>query len=417
MTGKTPETHRNGPRSDEQGEVDPNCVSEIRGPQNGAHGSGFCIHDFPTGLCGDCNGTPALRIEPTPRTYQEPVTGVRIWPLPPTKPTARRTPPPEEEPTDDPAVNVARDLRAILHMAAMLGERSLDLADHPDILGGDAMVNLAHVANLEAWTNQTDTTERLSLDPRTKSRAYTSAADEDPDEAWPPFQMLEFWTEQWRRDLGKDHDGQPTLTSEARFLLGRGMLEWAQASEMHFEEFAADVKAARAKLENIVRDGIRETRSRITCDRCANPKRLIRKYGKAGKPDTWKAPCCKAVFTDDEATRAHAKQLRSQGAEKWVERTEAIGALQVQGWGRNVVRQWLADEVETACEVGTRRVMVWWPTLWRRHLVEAQEKAERERRRLELAMCRDVCQSHHGPHCWTRGRCTHSTLLAGTTGV
>ncbi len=42
MTGKTPETHRNGPRSDEQGEVDPNCVSEIRGPQNGAQDCAAC---------------------------------------------------------------------------------------------------------------------------------------------------------------------------------------------------------------------------------------------------------------------------------------------------------------------------------------------------------------------------------------
>lgn len=362
------------------------------------------ISDLEPWECAHCRGETGLPIEPEPRRYQQATTGTRIWPLLPTPPVATK-PPPDEPATDDPVAAVSRNLRAIGTMAAALGERALDLADHPEIPGGDAMVNLAHIGSHEAWTYQVDTDERLTL-AGVRHIAYTSAADEDPDTAWSPFQTLAYWSEQWRAELEKVID-HPTLATEARFLSMPDVLAHASNHAQEFDAFAADVRTARNRLENIVRDGIRETRSRIMCDRCKEPKRLIRKWGKHGKPDRWKAPCCKAEFTDDEAKRAHARQLRSAGAERWVERTEAIGALEVQGWSQGVVRQWLVD-VEACCEIEHRRVLVWWPSLWHRHLVATQAKVEREHRRMQRRMARDYCEAHHGPDCWERGRCTNA---------
>ncbi|MFT3871079.1 MAG: hypothetical protein QM714_02755 [Nocardioides sp.] len=288
-------------------------------------------------------------------------------------------------------------------MAAMLSDRALDLADDPHIPGGDAMVNLAPAANLEAWQHQVETDERLEL-AKLRHAPYTSAADEDPDESWPAYQTLRYWSEDWRRDLEQPDIELPTIATETRFL-GR-LIDWAWSTEPHFEEFAADIHAARVKLENVVRDGIRETRSRVLCDRCNHPKRLIRKYGKRDREDTWKAPCCKAVLTADEAKRALARQLRSAGAERWVTLTEAFGALSVKGWTEATVRGWLADPDVAVGQLDDGRLAIWWPDLWRCHLTASAQREERARRRAEKAARKAACEQAHGTDCWERGRCT-----------
>lgn len=359
--------------------------------------------DLPPEQCAHCRGDTLTGIEPTPRRYQSIGAGRRIWPDLPTTPTPSK-PAPEEEPTDDPCVKVARDLRAIGHMAAMLGERALDLADDPHLPGGDAMVNLAPVANLEAWQHQVDTDEQYALAGCRQYAhvAYTSVADEDPDEAWPVFQTLRFWSEDWRRQAGQPDIEAPTIATEARWLGGR--IDWAWDREPHFDDFAEDIKAARIKLENIVRDGFRETRSRILCDRCRNPKRLIVKYGKGDRPSTYKAPCCKAELTEDDAKRALAKQLRSEGVEKWVSLAEAVSVLRVQGWSEATVRAW-AEAEDVATQRVTSGIRCWWPDLWRCHLIASEERAARQRRREQLRAAKAACEAEHGEDCWQRGRC------------
>lgn len=331
--------------------------------------------DLPSVACAHCQGDDRTITPGDARRWQDEPLGVRVWP--PREPV-RETRDTRTFPAasgDDSRTTVAQHLRAILDMAAMLGDRAHDLADDPDIPGGDAMVNLASVANLEAWENLQGSTERLQ-------RAYTSVADEDPDEAWPPFQRLNFWSEDWRRQLGMDYLARPTITSEARFLANPDVIAWAWDTETRWDEFVDEAAKARAALENIVRDGVRELRSRIICDRCTDGRRLIRKWAKGDRPDVWKCPGCKYEFTDDEANRALAKQMRSVGAERWVERVEAIGALRVQGWQERVIRGWLTEEtepVETVCEPGSRRVLVWWPSLWRKHLVATQARGSRQK--------------------------------------
>lgn len=363
------------------------------------------LTDLPADTCAHCLGHQLdASLQPT-HAYATGARGHRIWP--PTERLTPRpaTPAPAEEPTDDPRVKVSRDLRAIGHMAAMLDDRALDLADDPNLPGGDAMVNLGPVASLEAWAWQVDTDERQAVLPAAlRHAAYTSAADEDPDEAWPAYQTLRYWSEAWRLAHGQPDIEAPTIATETRFL-GR-LTDWAWDHEPHFEDYAADVHAARVKLENVVRDGIRETRSRVLCDRCATPKRLIVVYGKRGQPDTWKAPCCKAILTADETKRALARQLRSAGAARWVDRREAIGALKVQGWTEATVRGWLADTTDPIPTDHTDgKVRVYWPDLWTRHLLAAQQRDARALRRAAKAAAQAACTAAHGDDCWHRGRC------------
>lgn len=266
----------------------------------------------------------------------------------------------------DAVTKVARDLREIVNMTAELD----DQAEHKHsaridgtvIPGGLAMVALAGVANHEAWENMQQATERYGRD-------FTSAEDED-DEWEPPLQTLCFWSEQWRRDHNAEYDQRPTVKSEANFL--RFLLEWAWENELHWDDFAADVRRARVRLENVLYAGERPERSRIECPDCDEPVRLIVLRGVADdcSDDVWKCPRCKNRLGRDEVSKAHAKMLRSKGAERWVRQVEAISTLRAQGRPERTVRQWLAiGEGSAYCDPDTHEVWCWWPDLWRRHLV------------------------------------------------
>lgn len=265
-----------------------------------------------------------------------------------------------------PVTKVARDLTEILQLYDALLTQAIHSAnatvDHHHLPGGRAMVELGNVANVEAWTNHHEATERYG-------KAYTSVEDEDPDDAWPAFQLLEFWSEQWRREHGAEYGKQPTIHSEANFL--RFLLNWAWDNEPHFDDFAADIKRARLRLEDIVYAGRRAERTRIVCDRCKDKPRLIVLHGIEPdlSDDRWKCPACKHRFDAAEIREAHAAMLRSEGAARWLHQVDAIAVLRAQDRPERTVRQWLTDGVgEAYCDPVTHEVWVWWPALWSKHL-------------------------------------------------
>lgn len=261
-----------------------------------------------------------------------------------------------------PVVKVARDLREILRLYGELQEQAIADANSRLMPGGAAMHQLGPVANLEAWGNLVDAGEILG-------RAYASTEDEDPDEAWSAYQTIEFWAESWRRERGDDYDMRRTIATEAGYV--RQALEWAWDNEAHWDEFAADIRRARVKLEDVVHDGRRAERSRIVCNQCTSEARLVRIYGEAidGSEDRWKCPACKHRFDADGVHRAHAKMLHSEGAERWIHLADAIGTLKAQGRPERTIRAWLAEGVgDTFCDPVDHSVWAWWPDLWRKHL-------------------------------------------------
>lgn len=264
-----------------------------------------------------------------------------------------------------PVVKVARDLSEIERMTALLDDQAEHKAnanlDEHNLPGGLAMVTLAPVANLEAWHHRLATAERNGQD---------TSWVEDEDSEWEPvLQTLCFWSEQWRAQFAAEYDQRPTIASEANFI--RWALSWAWDNLPEWDDFAADIRKARVRMENVLYAGNRVERTRIECDRCDDPKRLIKLYGDAddGSDDLWKCPSCKARFTADETREAHAKMLRSEGAAKWVHQIDAIGTLRAQGRPERTIRKWLSDgEGEAYCDPVTHEVWVWWPDLWRKHL-------------------------------------------------
>lgn len=306
-----------------------------------------------------------------------------------------------------PTAKVARDLTEIVDLHERLAAQAEHQASHSLMPGGHAMVALAGVANLEAWENMNDATERYA-------KAYTSAEDEDPDEAWSPFQILEFWSEQWRRELDAEYDQRPTISSEANFI--RHCLDWAWDHELAWDDFVRDIRRARVRLEDILHAGNRVETSRIVCDQCEAQAKLIVLRGAAddGSEDQWKCSYCKERFDRKGMLRAHAAQLRQESAAKYLRQDEAIATLVMQGRNERMVRRWLEpplqhkadkctecsrrwppgeyaacpgvregeecggdlmplldgdaeDVVGGFCDIRTRKAYVWWPDLWLRH--------------------------------------------------
>lgn len=378
--------------------------------------------------CAHCQGDD-LTIQPGEPLRGDVPTGVAVWPV--KDPAPIYVPRPAETSTDDPKVKVARDLRQIRLMATLLAGRGEDLAGDATMPGGDATAAAAPVALPSAWERRVELTEAEWM----RKQAFVIAMETlvaqsskgrpapEVDDWEPPLQSLLYWSELWRHQLGMAHEQwmNPTLLSEANFLASGDVLDWAAVHVPAFPSFAADISDARTRLENVVRDGVRTTRSRIVCDK-VHPdkphKRLNVLYGKGDDAAGYIAPCCHARYTPDEAKRAHTRQMRTEGAERWITTVEAVGALSVQGWQQRTVRGWIeplrpidrcqeckrawpaqeyaacpnttvrdgvigecggilereyrgnrGDVPNSYCDVATRRTFVWWPDLWRRHLV------------------------------------------------
>lgn len=281
-----------------------------------------------------------------------------------------------EVPEAGPVVKVARDLSEIVELHTRTLAQAIQNAgakiDGTSLPGGEAMVSLASVAEPEINTRRVALAEDAHLAECHRSehsKCWTGSEDEDDTE--PVLQTLLFWSEQWREEHGYPLEGRtPTVATEANLI--RSLLEWACDHELHWDDFATDVRDARVKLENLLYAGERAERTRVECNRCdAKKRRLIRQYGPEvdGSGDRWKCPACKVRLDADGVRDAHAQMLRSEGAEKWVVQVDAIGTLVAQGRPERTIRKWLAEgEGEAYCDPITHDVWVWWPSLWRKHL-------------------------------------------------
>lgn len=281
-------------------------------------------------------------------------------------------------------VKVARDLTEIESLYKLLLIQAIQKAganiDGTSLPGGNAMVSLAHVAEPAINARRVELAEasHAATCQRTDhTRCWTGSEDED-EATEPVLQTLLFWSEQWRERHGYPLEGRrPTVATEANLI--RSLLEWAWDNEPHFDNFADDIRSARVRMEDLLYAGARQERTRIVCNRCDNGKRLLHLYGPAvdGSEDRWKCPACKVRLDDKEVHEAHAKMLRSEGAAKWVQQTDAIGTLKAQGRPERTIRKWLGEgEGEAYCDPVTHEVWVWWPDLWRKHLATATRKRE-----------------------------------------
>jgi hypothetical protein len=221
----------------------------------------------------------------------------------------------------DPVTKVAQDLSAIEELVVDLAEQAIHDANDHTLPGGDALAARAPVASPEAWQNVYEAAEERGLD-------LTHVLDED-DADEPPLQTLLFWSEQWRVEREapfevEPHRPYPTIETEANFI--RWCLPWAWENEVHFEDFADDVRNVRARLEAILTAGRRNLRG-VQCFDCGTD--LVRQshdpkdvraceghdgvcfiphaacpHDRGGLRDWWKCPGCDRTYPLKDYARA-----------------------------------------------------------------------------------------------------------------
>lgn len=269
-----------------------------------------------------------------------------------------------------PVVKVARDLTEIVTMAGMLAEEAVYQGDRQVdgkvIPGGLAMVALGNVANLESWEYQYEAAERAGRDVRHV---------EDEDDTWePPLQTLCFWSEQWRAEHGAEYDTRPTLGSEAAFI--RWALDWAWENELHWDDFAGDIRRARVRLENLLHAGKRAERTRVPCtsEMCERKPRLIRVYRESAADDGYRCTACKSWYDAHDFARAKLQHLTHEGADRHVKMQDARDAIDRprRTWDK-WLRLWYVRSYRDAV---TGQVWVWWPDVR-----EADQEVNRRRAR------------------------------------
>ncbi len=264
-----------------------------------------------------------------------------------------------------PVTRVRRDLRAIVRMSEALTEEAITRGDDKLMPGGLALVSLAPVANHEAHEWLWDHVERRAID------AGSPVPEDVEDDDWvPPMQTLTYWSQPWREANGLDYGVKPTMTSEATFLSWAA--EHAYASDpVKFHAFAEDVRVARRRMEDLLRDGIRHERG-VPCmyDECKG-RRITRKLvpfrtaegDKGWRISDWHCPNCKRSWDADgyarmvqagiEATKLEILPTADGDGQTWV--TIDYAARRT---GRSVgtLRMWAhRGIVSVACIIAGRR--------------------------------------------------------------
>jgi hypothetical protein len=266
-------------------------------------------------------------------------------------------------------LQTAINLREIQRLANMLHDQAYHHANDHDIPGGEAMAALAPVANLESWQNKLDTAERRWLDGE-----GPEPFSEDSDDLAPPLQILLFWSELWRMDLGAESDLRPTIKSEVAFLTG--CLEWAHHNEPRFDLYAKDIATTRRQLENILRDGDRQ-QSGAPCIHCR--RNLIRDTDRrtGGLLDSWHCPGCERQYSEtqyENAVRAAYESLQLENIDDqgtWA--TVQRAANEVKRSPRTI-KTWISEGiVRRACLLLGRRDVV--------SLDDVQREADTRKRR------------------------------------
>lgn len=280
----------------------------------------------------------------------------------------------------------SRNLDQILDLCVALPARAADLGGSVLMPGGDAMVELGPVARADVWLR------RQELDQAAGIR-HDHAEDADPDEHWTAYQTLRFWSESWRIDRDADYpDLRPTIETEAKWL--RANLD-SLRFELHFEEFAADVKAAKIKLENRTVSGIRPSFTGIPCvDPACDGTRLQRwtepTRGKDGtrvwRLSDWRCPRCRLSWDEDAYARLEASHRRATeqrghflnlDGRVWV---SVVKAAEVIGQPRATVWKWITTRQVPHREIRRRHTYV--------ALIELREREVLRRKRSDAAKAR-----------------------------
>lgn len=234
------------------------------------------------------------------------------------------------------------DLKAIGDLCASLPAEAVEKG-----VRSEAMMLLGPASDPEAWRNRATSAM--------VGRVDGSYLDDCRDESHPLW-ILGTWEQIWRDFLDHYSDAKVTvITAHAYLDLQIGYM--ADQVDPAFEEFARELRACRAHLENVLRDGVREDRSRVPCVECET--RLVKVYAETEDKDHWSCPTCRRTYTDEEYARAQHFHLEDERANRFMKVSEALGMIDRP---EQTLRTWMANEqVKVDRDPRSGAVLVWWP--------------------------------------------------------
>jgi len=229
------------------------------------------------------------------------------------------------------------------HLTGSAYDRQRPSDDGPALPGGNALVLLA--AGSES-----------SVQPdRHGNRDH--AADSRPDDAPSASGLLGQWEDDFRSERSEPAAStEATVTNTVAYLMPR--IGWAGSHHPAFDEFARDVRRLRTRLEVTTGRSRRSVHAPALCFNCGADA-LEREWTKAGLAEDWTCHRCHQTYD-------HARYFLAIRAALEVSQTNAWGLPEhvAATVARPVatVRRWAATgRVGSACEVATRRLVLWWP--------------------------------------------------------
>ncbi len=265
---------------------------------------------------------------------------------------------------------------AIAEMYVKLRGEAVNRAGDPDIPGGAAMVMLGPGADVEAWNyvQLSALMGRLHLG-ATEHQRQAEVAAIVADDIEPPLSFLASWADIVRDELNLPVAGRARIVNEIRFLRSAldWMLstdEWGEPTWLPVEDFQRRLHQVRRKLEDVLLDGDRKRFSRVRCTtiECDRKPRLEIRYGSTAEHDRHVCPDCGTRYDREQYHKAKEQNLRDEGADRFVLVTQALDASEVP---KVTVHSWVRRlKVRAACDLRTKRLMVWWPDIRQR----AQER-------------------------------------------
>jgi len=243
------------------------------------------------------------------------------------------------------------DLQAIGDLCSALPAEAVEKG-----VQSEAMMLLSPSADPEAWRNRATSAMVGRLD-----AAYLEDCRDEMHPAW----VLFTWEQIWRDHL--DHRTEELFTLATGWsYLNTQIGYMSEQIEPPFDEFARELRACKAHLENVLRAGIREEKTRVPCLDCDT--RLIKVYSPQVIDDHWRCPkrTCNRTYNAEEFARAKHFHLASEWADKYVLVSEALSAIPrpeqtLRAWMRN-------DDVATTKDPKSGALLVWWPHVRDMHL-------------------------------------------------
>lgn len=228
---------------------------------------------------------------------------------------------------------VREDLGEILRLCLALPEEVENRG-----VNGEAFNLLGPVANAEAWGHRSasilsgrivpmdcDATELEDV------RAWLEKADSERHPLW----TVATWSMLYRDAFEHDEPtGAVVLANEVGYL-DRNLTYAATFVDVPFEDFARDVRASVAHLEQVTGDAERGERTNIDCLDCGAP--LERKLGPRGFDDRATCRGCKRLYTGTEYALAVKRKYIDEA--EWLSDGDmavrtGVNADTVRSWGR-----------------------------------------------------------------------------------